>query len=283
MAIVKIGVMSDPSAEGDYTRLIAHLNAFARQVSGNQFILTQTAGTGLPALALGAYIQHGGVVYQVQTADEAISGTPADGTYYIKVAASGEVLVATWITDISGYTWNAIYNCLTAVDEPQLLPYMVVVSGTATVYTKYRLEVFDMAHSAIKCSTITASGAISGATIDTGYGAFEIGQNLRTTDNVIFESVKINDAQLVGISFTTANTQGEVYTGITNLIGTGAKTYSSLGMYDSKVCFIVLVSATFVRVFFLSSAGAATSATFNSGNATNIDYDLDLLINRGGI
>ena len=208
MAIVKIGVISDPAAVGDYTRIVAHLNAFARQVSGNQFILTDDVPT---ALALGAYIQHGGVVYQVQTADEAISGTPADGTYYIKVAASGAVLVATWITDISGYSWSAIYNCLTAVDESQLLPYMIVVSGTATVYTKYKLEYFgqrfkgdlNVAGNGV-FGTLAVTGALSAATVNTGGGAYEVYKNTSAyyatvPSTITIAAMDVGEVRFIGI------------------------------------------------------------------------------------
>jgi hypothetical protein len=47
----------------------------------------------------------------------------------------------------------------------------------------------------VSANTGTFSGALSCASIDTGQGAFEIGQNLRTTDHVTFKDVTVTGAE----------------------------------------------------------------------------------------
>ena len=42
-------------------------------------------------------------------------------------------------------------------------------------------------------TTVTASGAIAGSTINTGYGAYEIGQSNRTTDSPTFSGLTLNN------------------------------------------------------------------------------------------
>jgi hypothetical protein len=62
MAIVKVGVMTDPPAEADYTNLIGHLQDLINQGNGVKNILYQV-GNGLPVIKQGTYISFGGVLY----------------------------------------------------------------------------------------------------------------------------------------------------------------------------------------------------------------------------
>jgi len=92
--------------------------------------------TTIPALALGTYLSHGGYLYRVDTEDYVISGTPTDGTWYVRLEASGDTLIATWINDLSGYAWNAVNNGLYNSDK-QLMPYQLVKAGA--VLTKRKI------------------------------------------------------------------------------------------------------------------------------------------------
>lgn len=141
MAITKVGTYTNPPEDiDDYTAIVDHLNAFLKQVGSNAMILTEWINTTTtPAIALGSYISHGGVLFVVDTEDYAITAPVADGTYYLKVEASGDTLLLSWASSITGYAWNAIYNGLYHSDESQILPYQLVVSGTVTVFTKYRI------------------------------------------------------------------------------------------------------------------------------------------------
>jgi hypothetical protein len=130
MAISKVGTYRNPPEDiTDYQAISAHLNAYTRQLGSQAMILTEwTNTTGTPSIAMGSYISHGGVLYIAQS-EEAIALPVADGTYYLKVEASGDTLVLSWISNLSGYSWNAIANGLYHADESQVLGYQLVVAG----------------------------------------------------------------------------------------------------------------------------------------------------------
>jgi hypothetical protein len=124
---------SVPSAVADYEAQNAHISAFNNIVNNQPFILTNSGGTGLPAIKLGAYIQYGGNLYVVDTEDYAITGTPVDGNNYIRLSGT-TTLTAEWIQDISSYVWNEVYGYKES-GSYFLLPYLVVKDGTE--YAKY--------------------------------------------------------------------------------------------------------------------------------------------------
>ena len=221
MAITKVGAMTDPPVAGDYTILQAKLDAYAKQIGNQGMILTQwTNTTTAPKIAMCSYITHGGTLFVVDTEDFAVPAPAGDGTYYLKVAVSGDTLAVSWVASTAGSTWNSIYNGLYHSDESQILPYQLVKSGaTLTKRTITNLMqgsgfvTVDWTGAMVVTSVNTGSGAmtfdqgvkttdsptfaslgvtgeISGASINTGgLGAFLIGQNLRTTDNVSFANL----------------------------------------------------------------------------------------------
>ena len=126
---------SVPSAVADYEAQNAHISAFNNIVNNQPFILTNSGGTGLPAIKLGTYIQYGGNLYVVDTSDYAILGTPVDGNNYIRLSGS-TTLTAEWIQDISSYVWNEVYGYKES-GSYFLLPYLVVKDGTE--YEKYSM------------------------------------------------------------------------------------------------------------------------------------------------
>ena len=217
MALIRVAQYSStPTVVGDYQAQNAHLQAFTNQINSQAFILSDPYGFSEPLIKQGAYISHGGSLYIVDTADETISGSPSDGTVYIRVSGT-DTLAAEYITNISSYAWSSAYNAL--ISGPYtLLPYILIKSGTS--YTKYRFDqhkqVFGNAiisghdiHSELDTlngrvnqavnttssptfASIGVTGAISGASVDTGQGATEVhlmNQNLRTTDNVSFANL----------------------------------------------------------------------------------------------
>ena len=133
MAIVKVGTYRNPPEDiTDYEAMVAHLDAYTRQVGNQGMILTEwTNTTNVPKIAMGSYISHGGVLYVVEDEDYVLPALSVDGTYYIRVAVSGETLALDYITDLTGYVWNAIYNGLYHPDGKQVLPYQVVKSGAS--------------------------------------------------------------------------------------------------------------------------------------------------------
>lgn len=188
MAIAKIGVLTDPPAVGDYTRIIAHLNAFARQVGQQQSLIDDMAAA--PSIALGAYIQHGGIVYQVQTEAYAVTGAPTAGKNYISVAASGESLVLSLVTDISGYTYSAIYNGWYDGDENQLLPYLVNYAGATYGYSIHDYNLANGWIEGYQCDLLVTRTADLALLLSAGTypvvrlleGTFSIGANVPCKD-----------------------------------------------------------------------------------------------------
>lgn len=138
MAITKVGTYRNPPEDiTDYEAIVAHLNAYTRQIGNQGMILTEWTNTsGTPAIAMGSYISHGGVLYVVDS-EEAVALPVSDGTYYLMVAASGDTLALSWISSLSGYAWNAIANGLYHADESQVLPYQVVKNGA--LIEKYKM------------------------------------------------------------------------------------------------------------------------------------------------
>ena len=194
MAITKVGAMTDPPVAGDYAILQAKLDAYAKQIGNQGMILTQwTNTTTAPKIAMGSYITHGGTLFVVDTEDYAVPAPAGDGTYYLKVAASGATLALSWVASIAGYTWNAIYNGLYHADESQILPYQLVKAGA--VLTKRKITNLMQGSGFVTVDwtgAITGGGPIVATSLDTGHGANELypmNQAVRTTDSPTFASV----------------------------------------------------------------------------------------------
>ncbi len=127
---------SVPTVVGDYVAQNAHLMGFMTQVNMQAFVLTDPTTADKPKIALGSYINHGGSLYKVEGADESITGTPADGKVYVRVTGSA-TLSASFISDISGYSYNHAYGSMTSGGYT-LLPYVVVKAGNN--WLKYRYD-----------------------------------------------------------------------------------------------------------------------------------------------
>ena len=122
MALIRVAQYnSTPTVVGDYQAQNAHLQAFINQLMTQQFILD--SGTDQPVIKHGCYISHGGSLY-VADADTAITGSPADGSVYIRVSGTTSLTVE-FVNDISGYAWNHVYTALTS-GSYTLLPYLIV-------------------------------------------------------------------------------------------------------------------------------------------------------------
>lgn len=168
MAITQVANPSSvPEAIADYEAQNAHISAFNNIVNNQPFILTNSGGTGLPAIKVGTYIQYGGNLYVVDTEDYAITGTPVDGNNYIRLSGS-TTLTAEWIQDISGYAWNEVYGYKES-GSYFLLPYLVIKDDTE--YEKYSM------------------GAIT--------AQYKMNQNVRTTDSPTFANIT-SSAGMIG-------------------------------------------------------------------------------------
>jgi len=182
MALIRVAQYSStPTVVGDYQAQNAHLQAFTNQLMTQQFILD--SGTAKPVIKQGCYVSHGGSLY-IADADTAITGSPSDGSVYIRVSGTTSLTVE-FVTDISGYAWNPVYTALTS-GSYTLLPYLIVKAST--VWTRYNFNPNNQQFGAITCTSV-----------DTGQGATEVhlmNQNLRTTDSPTFNTVTTSELLL---------------------------------------------------------------------------------------
>jgi hypothetical protein len=183
---------SVPSAVADYEAQNAHISAFNNIVNNQPFILTNSGGTGLPAIKLGTYIQYGGNLYVVDTEDYAITGTPINGNNYIRISGT-TTLTAEWVQDISSYVWNEVYGYKES-GSYFLLPYLIVKDGTE--YDKYSMP-FEI--------------------------TYKTDQNLRTTDSPTFAKLKLTTSTY-GSQTIAGNGSWVVPVGIYQMVTTGSPT-----------------------------------------------------------
>ena len=186
MALVRVAQYSStPTVVGDYQAQNAHLQAFTNQLMTQQFILD--SGTAKPVIKQGCYVSHGGSLY-VADADTSITGSPSDGSVYIRVSGTTSLTVE-FVTDISGYAWNPVYSALTS-GSYTLLPYLLIKASS--VWGRYNFNANAQAFGDTRLNSLAVTGAISGASVDTGQGATEVylmNQAVRTTDNVSFANI----------------------------------------------------------------------------------------------
>lgn len=170
MAITRVGVMANPPTNiGDYTHILAHLDAYAKQVGNQGMLLTQWGNaSGVPAIAKGSYISHGGTLFVVDTEDFLVAAPASNGTYYLRVAGSGASLAVSWVTSIGGYTWNAIYNGLYDGSENQILPYMLIKTGA--ILEKWKITNLMQGGNFNRVDYLgrVIMGALTCASVDTG-------------------------------------------------------------------------------------------------------------------
>lgn len=206
MAINKVvAPNSVPTNVSDYVAQNAHMMGFMTQVNMQAFVLTDPTTADKPKIALGSYINHGGSLYKVEGADESITGTPADGKVYVRVTGSA-TLSASFISDISGYSYNHAYGTMTS-GAYTLLPYVVIKVGTS--WLKYR---YDAVHK------------LQATSLDTGQGANELyamNQDVRTTDSPTFAKLKLTTSTY-GSQIIEGNSSWVVPVGIYQMVGTSS-------------------------------------------------------------
>ncbi len=183
MALIRVAqYSSSPTLVTDYQAQNAHLQAFTNQLLTQQFILD--SGTAQPVIKQGCYVSHGGNLY-IADADTSITGSPSDGSVYIRVSGTTSLTVE-FVTDISGYTWNPAYTALTS-GSYTLLPYLLVKAST--VWTRYNFNPNAQSFGDTRLNSLAVAGAISGASLNTGSGAMTFNQGVKTTDSPTFASI----------------------------------------------------------------------------------------------
>ena len=172
MALIRVAQYSStPGPVTDYQAQNAHLQAFTNQLMAQQFILDD--GTAQPVIKQGCYVSHGGSLY-IADADTAITGSPSDGSMYIRVSGTTSLTVE-FVTDISGYAWNPVYTALTS-GSYTLLPYLIVKASA--VWTRYNFNPNNHSFGIVKTTGL-----------DTGSGAMIFDQEVKTTSSPTFASV----------------------------------------------------------------------------------------------
>ena len=127
MAINILTEPTDPPIAGDFTldQAIQHA-AETPQLS----ILTTWESTGAaPAAKQGAFIRHAGNTFQVQSSDEAISGSVTAGLNYIIATETAGVITLAWATTLTGYSYNPAYGGIYNVGGSQALKDICFLDG----------------------------------------------------------------------------------------------------------------------------------------------------------
>lgn len=138
-----------PLSTADYNAQNQYLQTLIKSLDQNQLHLTEWDTMTAPKIAEDVFIQHGGVLFQVESADEIIgSGSPSSaGKSYIRLSQTNSTLNAEWEADISGYSWNNIYNGFYNVSDQQILPYIIYYTDSSDLY-KYRInrceDIYDL-------------------------------------------------------------------------------------------------------------------------------------------
>ena len=196
MALVRVAQYSStPTVVADYQAQNAHLQAFTNQLMTQQFILD--AGTAQPVIKQGCYVSHGGSLY-VADADTAITGSPADGSVYIRISGATSLTVE-FINDISGYAWNPVYSALTS-GSYTLLPYLIVKAGT--VWQRYNFNPNNQQFGSVAVTgNITVGGTVDGHDIDSELDTLNsrVNQDVKTTASPSFEKLTITTSEQVSI------------------------------------------------------------------------------------
>jgi hypothetical protein len=210
MALIRVAQYnSTPTVVEDYQAQNAHLQAFTNQLLTQQFILD--SGTAQPVIKQGSYVSHGGSLY-VADADTSITGSPSNGSVYIRVSGTTSLTVE-FVTDISGYVWNPVYTALTS-GSYTLLPYLIVKASA--VWTRYNFNPNNQSFGDTRLNSLAVTGAISGASVDTGYGANEVYKISEET--VAFGDVGTNKTMSISAmnikEFRMVNTTGSIYTDV---------------------------------------------------------------------
>lgn len=171
---MSINIVTEPGTGAPITA--ADYNAQNTLISANQVpmlsILTDwESTTTAPLLKQNSYIRYAGNTYQVQTADEAISGSPAAGINYIALTLSGTVLTAAWVTVTTGYSFNPAYGGIYNSDATPKMLLMDICYLDGTLYYRGMSPGTDHNSYVLSNGKYTTSGGmyISGEETHVGY------------------------------------------------------------------------------------------------------------------
>lgn len=289
MAIVKVGTYRNPPEDiTDYEAIVAHLEAYTRQIGNQGMILTEwTNTTNAPKIAMGSYISHGGVLYVVEDEDYVVT-TAIDGYQYFRVWASGDTLIIDTVSSVVGYSWNAIYNGLYDVSGNQILPYQFNMNAGTGLYEKWKITNLMQGggfsrvryDGVLKCESLAVTGAISGASVAVT-GNATVGGTLNGRSMVLAPhssgAKEVFTAQL-GVIRGLAVYNGDIYEGSSGGVvhrhdGTSETILSSVTLPHTvwALCFIDgdLVASDEYTVYRYSGFSNSLLSSFYTGSYVN--------------
>jgi hypothetical protein len=209
----------------------------------------------------GAVFQIGGSVY-LADADTAITGTASD---YVKITPSGATASAAYVADLTGVSWNAVYNGwydgsgnLYVFDEGK-----AKAAGEITeVHGRYLMQQAN--------GEIYTGGTVNAPTVNTGQGDYNLGQNTRTTDGVTFATVNARGMDTFG-GFYQGSTQDETDLPVGSIVGAFLGTESTPVRNESKT---VYTRGTTQYTLDSSLSNGTMSGTWRTRGITAQDYYL---------
>jgi len=153
----------------------------ANEVPDLSFLTDWELDAAEPLLKKGVNIYNSGNTYIIDTADEAISGSPSAGLNYIELTLSGSTLTAAWVTSTTA-TFNPAYGGLYTGAGKQHLPDICYLDGAD--YIRGRSMGMDYNFIYLANGNFLISGGFdslgadintSGGDLDTDGGNIEIG------------------------------------------------------------------------------------------------------------
>ena len=131
------------------------------------------------------------------------------------------------------------------------------VNGDAIVEGKLEVEGNTLVNGTLKADSINSTKGINCSTINTGFGNFEIGQNLRTTDNVFFnkttaDEMTVNDTIRIG-----------------SALGQQVKLYDGWYLEGSYLCTLSGFTRTVTCTTYYVKCGKAVTLTFSTAADTS--------------
>ena len=261
MAITKVSQYnSSPTTVADYQAQNNYLQALINQANGSVGILTQADVLTIPSISQGSYISMGGTLYIVDTEDYTILGSVVSGNNYIAVAVSGVNLTATWVQDISSYSWNSVYNYYSDGTNI-LLPYKVnfdteYIVNPFNQFTNQNTKTTDD----VEFNDINAGGNITtDGDITTGTG----GDITTGTSGSIITGT--NGVILTGFNGTiTTGSNGNL------ILGTNAKIFPTTSPTDGTQSLVQDATWTLPRGVYTWTSNASVVLAVNGASGTSV-------------
>lgn len=161
MAINILTEPQNPPITGDYSKDQAIQQSCEIPDRSILTLWEDTAST--PAAKQGAYIRHASNTFEVQSSDEAISGSLTSGINYIVATESAGVITLAWATSTTGYSFNQAQGGIYNGSGQQLLRDVCYVDGSDNIrgiVAGMDFNSFTLADGSYHIGDLTMSGYI---------------------------------------------------------------------------------------------------------------------------